>query len=127
MRVLVVGMNPSNAPTGAVHKKNSTFDRLNKWMDAMGVKYFSFVNCAHDTGAINKITSEEADYLRSCIQDHDVVLTLGGFAHACTKKLNVESFKLPHPSPRNRLLNDRSFEARVLDDCKRYIMELKHD
>lgn len=49
------------------------------------------------------------------------VIALGGFASQVLHKLGVEHFKLPHPSGRNRLLNDRNYEAEQLKLCREYL------
>lgn len=125
MRILIVGMNPSAAQSGgcATGRKNSTFDRLYKWMDSLGIDCFSFTNCFHETGEVKKLSIDDRTFLLTCASGYDIVLSLGGFAHDNLKKLNIKSFKLPHPSPRNRTLNSREYETEALDRCRSYIME----
>ena len=129
MKVLIIGMNPSAVQPGSTvtGRKNSTFDRLYRWMDKLQIERFSFTNCFHEAGDTKKLSADERSFLLTCAQGYDIVLSLGGFAHQNLKKLNIESFKLPHPSPRNRALNSSEFEARELDRCNTYIMEKMHD
>jgi hypothetical protein len=49
------------------------------------------------------------------------VVALGNKASARLKKLGIEHFKLPHPSPRNRLLNNKKFIDLELRKCKNYL------
>ena len=118
--LIVVGMNPSNNTKTHKINKNSTFDRLYKWMDQLGVKHYSFINCSNYQN--DKISSEEVDYhvLELC-KGYPKVIALGGFASDCLKKVGVAHFKLPHPSPRNRLLNDKEYEISVIQQCKEYM------
>lgn len=49
-----------------------------------------------------------------------VVFALGNNAAKALDKLGVEYFKLPHPSPRNRLLNNKTYERECLKNAKKY-------
>lgn len=56
------------------------------------------------------------------------VVVLGNNAETALKKFleanditDLNWFKLPHPSYKNRKLNDRVYEARVLRDCRKWI------
>lgn len=61
------------------------------------------------------------DLLKEVTKHHRKIVALGGFASKVLDKLGVEHFKLPHPSPRNRLLNDKEFERSELERCREYI------
>jgi hypothetical protein len=118
--MIVVGMNPSNRSTGNKVHKNSTFDRLDKWADALGVQHFSFINLfdyAKDTPTIKDVDFQSLQVTKQ----YDKVIALGGLASTALNKIDVPHFKLPHPSPRNRLLNDKAFEKRILKQCKDYL------
>lgn len=120
-------MNPSNTPgtTTGVERKNSTFERLYKWFDYAGVRYFSFVNTTDKRG---EVTVHDIDWktLGSCVEGYDVVFAMGGFASCALKKLNISHRVLPHPSPRNRSFNDPTYEPRVMRELKK-IMEKTND
>jgi hypothetical protein len=122
MRIVVVGMNPSTLPGGptGVSRKKSTFDRLHKWMDYLNVKNFSFVNCYHYSGDVKKMRVDKT-FLNTCVKDYDIVISLGNVSHDILKMIGKSSFKLPHPSPRNRVLNNKEYEKNVLEECKNYI------
>lgn len=121
-RVIVVGINPSNRHTKVRIYKNSTFDRLHKWMDHLQVENFSFINCIDVRGEYksNKI---DYNFLEKSINKTYKVLALGDFPSKALKKLNIHHFKLPHPSPRNRQLNDKAFESLILEECRSYIYD----
>ena len=53
---------------------------------------------------------------------HIKVIALGGEAKKYLLKAGIEEFfVLPHPSPKNRLLNDQKFVDKTLTQCKDYI------
>jgi len=121
MKVLVVGMNPSTKPT-LKNKRNATFSKLEQWMTQCEIKYFSFVNTFDDP---SEARTSKIDYKRLCTlsKDYDKIIALGGFVSTALDKANISHFKMPHPSPLNRLLNDKAFEKTIVKHCKDYIYE----
>jgi len=117
-KVLVVGINPANK------SGSPTLKKLNAWMDNLGVKFYSFMNCIGDKG---NYLSKQVDY--SLIEQYSMgikyykILALGGFPSKVLNDLKIDHFKLPHPSPRNRKLNDRRFEQTILEECKTYLYD----
>lgn len=120
MRVIVIGMNPSRI-LSIRNKENSTFKRLKDWMNILGVKYFSFSN-VHEN--FDHISLSDVDFsrLNTITKDYDRIIALGTFASEALHKIRVNHFKLPHPSPRNRLLNDKDYENKILQQCKEYLI-----
>ena len=120
-RVLIVGMNPSNTPENKKVCKNSTFDRLNKWMTHLGIEHYSFIN-AVDKRA-DQLYQGDVDQiqLQLAASSYKFVIALGGFAGEALKRARVKHYKLPHPSPLNRVLNDKQYEKDVLRDCGAWI------
>lgn len=54
--------------------------------------------------------------------NHIKVIALGGAAKKYLLKAGIEEFFiLPHPSGRNRLLNDKKFVKKTLEQCQDYI------
>ena len=119
LSVLIIGQNPGNNPK-AFHYKNHTIDRLNQWVDLIGIRYFSFINCADIRGEI-KLKDVDFSYVQSSVLGYNKVIALGGFPSLVLSRINIKHFRLPHPSPRNRVLNDKVKLKRILDECKRYI------
>lgn len=117
-KILVVGINPANK------SKSQTLKKLNRWMDILNVNHYSFMNCIPIKGTYS---FDQVDY--SLIQQYLMgikyykILALGGFSSSVLSKIKVKHFKLPHPSPRNRKLNDKSFEIKILEECKKYIYD----
>lgn len=117
-KVLVIGMNPSGRDLK--HKKGPTLSKLESWMNSLAVEHFSFINCADVPGKIN---TSDIDYNRLCTltSQYSKILALGALVSNTLNTINVAHFKLPHPSPLNRLLNDKTFEKKTLSDCKDYL------
>lgn len=115
-KILVVGINPANK------SKSQTLKRLNRWMDELNIKHYSFMNCIFTKGVYS---ADQVDY--SLISQYLMgikyykILALGGFSSNVLDKIKIDHFKLPHPSPRNRKLNDKTFETNILKECKKYI------
>ena len=113
-------MNPSGVD-GV--KKNSTLDRLNKWMDKLGIQHYSFMNTIEK--AADKVYHGDVDpiRLRFASSGYTKVVALGGFASESLVKARINHFKMPHPSPRNRLLNDKKYEKDMIKQMKHYLGE----
>jgi hypothetical protein len=58
--------------------------------------------------------------LRLMLMD-GIFIALGNNASKALKKANKPHFKLPHPSGRNRQVNDKAFIASKLNECKKYV------
>ena len=118
MKVLVFGMNPSGRDLK--HKKGPTLSRLENWMSTLGITYFSFVNTTDQTGDI-KASNVDFNRLQILTKQYNKVIALGGFVSRTLNTINVDHFMLPHPSPLNRLLNDKTLEKKTLSKCKDYL------
>lgn len=118
-KVLIVGQNPGNNPK-AYHHRNHTIDRLNQWVSELGIEHYGFVNAVSHVGEC-KIKNADFDLIKACASQHDKVIALGSFASACLGRINISHYKLPHPSPRNRLMNDKVFVKKTLNECKEYV------
>lgn len=119
VKVLIVGQNPGNNPKAAKYR-NHTIDRLNQWCDELGVSHYGFVNAVTHKGEC-KIKDVDFDRLQECVGDHNIVIALGAFASKCLEVINKTHFRLPHPSPRNRLMNDKEFIKNTLAECKQFL------
>lgn len=86
---------------------------LLKWIDKLAVKNYILLNSHSDE---DKIKLKEA-----CSQKAYKCMALGNNASKVLENLKIEHLKLPHPSPRNRLLNNKSFIDSELEKCNNYI------
>ena len=72
--------------------------------------------------------------IKNCILDfkeklkgieYDRIIALGNSASVALKMLKLEHYKLPHPSSKNRKLNNKDELQNELKECKVYIYENK--
>ena len=116
-------MNPSKRPTAANGKliRSSTFSKLESWMTSMNIQYFSFINTFDHPG--DKLSIDDIDHQRlfTLSEEYDKIIALGGFVSRVLDMNNIDHFKMPHPSPLNRLLNDKKFVNTMLNECKEYL------
>lgn len=118
MKTIIVGSNPGHSSNGL------TMRNLYKWMDHIGINLSSFTNVSIHKTENNrplKKSEYELDRLKTDIQNYDKVIALGNTASDALKQIGVQHFKLPHPSPRNRRLNDNDFINEKLEACKYYM------
>lgn len=92
-------------------------------MNAKDFKFFNVANLVTENNRPLKKSEYELDRLQSDLCGVERVVALGNTAEDALKKLGIIYFKLPHPSPRNRLLNDRESIDSLLYKCKMYLEE----
>lgn len=116
MNLLIVGINPSSGKP----RKLSAVSRLERWVNLLDVKYYGFANVIPEPGSyhINKV---DFDYVKSFCSGHNKIIALGGFVSEVLRRIDIEHYKLSHPSPLNRKLNDKNFEDKCIIECKRYL------
>lgn len=120
MMPLFVGLNPSKHP-GADWKNNPSFSKLYDWIERIGIRHFSFVNVSHIGGVFDKNTIDVA-FLGQVIDKHNgAVIALGREVAHVLQHMRISHFKMPHPSPLNRLLNDTDYEEEMLYQLKCYL------
>lgn len=118
MKVLVVGMNPARAR----NSKKTALNRLYQWMDELGLEYTSFTNLSADPEWNFDLKTVDKSFLEAQVQDYEKIIALGGLvSNYLAKYLRVDHFKMPHPSYKNRSLNDPEYEHEQLLKCKNYI------
>lgn len=119
--ILVVGMNPS---TIKKIRKTTTSVRLQSWMDSIGRSTYDFTNVS-DTPGVFAFSSDDITRLISKVSKYKVILALGNSVSDILSRQNIEHFKLPHPSGRNRLLNNPDYLTKILHECEKYCTEVK--
>ena len=121
MRVIIVGFSPTPNES---KKKNSSMERLNRWTGYLGVtdRFYLYASSEMNATDSNEIEPEKVKHLieKSGI---DKVIALGKIASKMLSDLNIKHGYLPHPSPRNRQLNDCLLELDVLQECYEYLHE----
>ncbi len=102
MRVLVIGEEPSKRT-----KNNPTIRNLYKWLDYLDLHIVSFAN----------ISDPDLKYY---VHNYPAIITLGRKASIWINHYSdyaMPHCALPHPSPRNRQLNDKKAIEAFLNDC----------
>jgi len=117
---LVIGINPSKANPKRV---SGTIKRLNCWADYLEAQHFSFINVIHEPGPYNH-NMVDYNILNSFTRGYDKIVALGGFVSKTLNTAGIQHFMMPHPSPLNRQLNDKEFEAMKLKECKEWLKSL---
>ncbi len=116
--ILFVGDKPSPMmkPDAEPFQGAACLPRLMEWVKEIGVHPYYFINSS-DPNCLNLVLM--FDLLGA------PVVALGNNASKAlwNKKRYVPHFKMPHPSGRNRQLNDKTFVAKKLLECKKYITE----
>lgn len=115
-KVLLVGINPSGKP----FRKGCSLDKMNAWMEALGFHHYSFSNVIPYEGEY-KMKDVDINFVRSFTNGYNKVIALGGFASRALSRANVDHYTMPHPSPLNRKLNDRSYETQCLEGCRNWL------
>lgn len=86
---------------------------LDLWMSVLGCYEASICLNTHTDELLKSVAALYAMGLK--------VVALGNNASFRLEKIGVKHFKLPHPSPKNRRLNDHHFVDRELQKCKIYV------
>ena len=91
-----------------------------KWLDKMKIW--------DDYCIFNSHTEEEKEFIRNLynadfvFNRKSIFIALGNNAGKRLDDLKIKHFKLPHPSPRNRQLNNKKFIDDILQKCNNYIL-----
>lgn len=120
-KTIFVGLNPSRAVTKVHTKvpKNSAWHRLCSWIDYLGTGVVSFTNLSDDPEWDFK--EIDHDLLLMQVLEYDRVVALGGLVSKTLTALGIDHYTLPHPSPRNRMMNDQNKVNEILKDCKEWL------
>jgi hypothetical protein len=89
-------------------------EKLSRWAAQIG---------ALEVHMTNRTLKRMPKEVLKLMKENYKVVALGKSAEKALTKLKVPHYPMPHPSGRNRLLNDAEFENFVIDDCKRWLRE----
>jgi len=115
--VIFIGMQPSRAK----YRRNCTLDRFEAWVDFLGLRFVSFHNAIVDPLLPQRLSSVNYELLHKSVYNYSYVVALGNLVSNSLKRIDTQHFKMPHPSPLNRLLNDRSYEQNMLYELRSYV------
>jgi uracil-DNA glycosylase len=115
--VLFVG----DEPSAKMKKGARAFDgaacqsRLEDWISKLEPGFHALINSG---------TERELRIIRGlCRNNPFKVIALGQAASSRLAKLNISHFTLPHPSGRNRLLNNKEYVSMKLSEAKLYLKQ----
>jgi uracil-DNA glycosylase len=127
MSVWIVGSNPSskNNNPKLPFWGTKSYETLSKWLSFLGINKHGLINVSDEVtkGKVPKITNEDLFRLRTKLDGATQVIALGNTASLALNKLGIRHFKLPHPSGRNRLLNDKKLVDAKLAACKEWLLQ----
>lgn len=109
--VLFVGDRPAKRSNPNVPFEGaSCWPRLKSWISTIG---------KHPYYIVNQVDKDMIYLARMFAATGTPVIALGNNAAKALK--GIPHFKLPHPSGRNRQINNKEFITKILKDCKEYI------
>lgn len=113
-KVVFVGDQPSskNKDPNIAFVGTPSFNRIVKWLDVIKLKGVKLVN-SHNENQLKIIKQLE--------QSGYKIVALGNEASKRLAKQGIDHHRLPHPSPRNRQLNNTKFEMQQLKKCKEWL------
>jgi hypothetical protein len=113
--VIFVGDRPSkkNLDPAVAFVGTPSFINLQKWIAKMQLSNFIVIN-SHTEENMATISG----YWNA---GHQAIVALGNDAAKRLERAGLPYFKLPHPSPRNRLLNDPKYIDSQISKCYDYI------
>ena len=122
-KVLVIGHSPGATDIRKRKNGSPSLNRLNTWLDACDVDIYSFSNlCAHHKVSL-KMADIDETFVKNICSQYNKIIGLGGSVSHFLKKMDIEHFPAPHPSPRNRKFNDKYFEPMIMKLLKEYVNE----
>jgi hypothetical protein len=122
--LLILGQCPSS---NTKPLKNGTYNRLMNWCDFVGISMFSFHNVIPNKINSYDINDVDEDALYEAVQGKTIIIALGGFVERVCRKYKIDCYKIDHPSPRNRNLNDPHYEQQMLKNLKKYLDDNRND
>jgi hypothetical protein len=120
--IIVLGQCPSSKTQPF---KNGTFARLKRWMDGVGAPEWTFHNVIPNKINSNDLNDVDIDALKAAVKGKKLVIALGGFVSKACIKHNITHYKIDHPSPRNRNLNDPEYEIKMMLDLMEQIVLMR--
>ena len=127
-KVWFVGSNPSRKNDDKMTPFYGTKSHLTllSWIATLGVKDYALINASNEFAEDGKVKVTKDDYLRlhNALGGERYIVALGKIASDSLDKLGIEHYALPHPSPRNRILNDQAAIEEYLSSCKEYLKNL---
>lgn len=127
MIVLFVGQNPSraNLDPNVPFLGTRSNKVLQTWIKFLEIENYTSVNASNKIG---KVTAKDMDIGRVYYnynfwrhQEYVKVIALGSYAAKACENADIPYFKLSHPSPKNRNLNNKQHVLKILEECKKWL------
>ena len=127
--ILFVGSNPShlnNNPHIPFHGSRSE-KNFNEWSNRLVPNgNYKVVNVSNALTPHNRpLREDEFDLLTLSINALDPeinrVIALGNTASIALEMIGIKYFKLPHPSPLNRKINNKIYLDAILEECEKWL------
>lgn len=125
--VILVGSNPSTSSPdcSAFHPDTKSRKALDGWLEGIDAE-FKYVNISDSKLASNRPLNnvEIQNHLESLkvkIADGEKVIAVGNTADKALNVLKRDHVKVPHPSGRNRILNDSNEIVKIKEKLRNYI------
>lgn len=131
MNVAFVGLCPSkyNTNPNIPFEGTPSHSTLLDWLSALNISSITLLNLSNRVSRSGEaIRPQDIDYkglqarLEAFKENRGKVVALGGVVSHHLTKMGIEHFKLPHPSPRNRLLNSKAFVEQCLLNCRQWLL-----
>lgn len=123
--IYFIGSNPSgkNYNPKVPFEGTKSYEKLKEWIKFLGVKNYKLLNVSErvTNGVLPKIAEGEIERLNEELRGATIIVALGNVASDALFRLERQHFKLPHPSGKNRKLNDKQYVLKVLNECRLWI------
>lgn len=133
--ILFVASNPShlNEDPRIPFKGSRSEKNFNEWVNRLapnGYKAVNVIDTVTEGNRALKKSEIESSILELCekikVNKNKKIIALGKTAQIAIEMARpimgeIDYFALPHPSPRNRFLNNREQVEAVLEECERWI------
>lgn len=120
MKIVFVGDQPSarNKSPDVAFVGTSSYKTLLEWIYRMNIS-------VNDVSVVNSTDAALDDFCGEAwvTPEKFAFIALGTAATEALKGRHVQYFRLPHPSGKNRVLNDKKYVQNVLKVCERWLGE----
>lgn len=126
LKVLIVGSNPSQASpdNSAFHPSTKSRKTIDKWFAGIPAD-LHFINVSNEKTENNKpLNSHQINPIRTQLESFKnyKIIAVGKTAENVLKHAQIDHFAMPHPSGRNRKLNDRDYIRNKLAELNKYVL-----
>ena len=128
--IMFVGLAPSskNEDPRVPFKGTKSGERLKRWINTCGVRSYALYNLFLEVLPRGPLLKEELQRAGSKLRDKaqyaDGVVALGQEASRALKLAGIGHYRMPHPSGRNRLFNNKAYEPMVVAKLKTWVENL---